>query len=285
MAYESLRRIVVWADGSAEAAHTTGWAAVHAAARALPLHVVHVAGSGSLAETGRTGTGGADFAARNQTAPDAVRLAQEVRRIRETHPDLAVTVEVLEDATPLQCRPSAAPGDLLVANTSGFLRLTASGAADDVGKHQPGPIVVVPDGPPDETRGAARSRLLLVTGPRLSPGTAAFAFAAAADLGATLDVVRVAPQDGAFGDDYWIDAGRSPYRAESRLQNELAKLRARFPTVPGVTATLRTRPWATLRTMARSTYLAVLGGGPDAGRDLKALLEIAGCPVAVIPES
>lgn len=284
MEYESPRRIVVWADGTADEARAAGWAAAHAAARALPLHLVHVAAAGEVAEAGHAGAGGAAFASRNQTAMDMVRLAQDARRIRGLYPGLAVTAETVEDGEdgePFPPQPSGEPGDLLVTGTFGFLRLVP-GDGDGAAREQM-PVVVIPDAPPGEAHGAPRRRLLLLTGPQLSPDTAAFAFATAADLGASLDAVRVDPQDGAFGDDYWIDAGRSAYRAESRLQNELAKLRARFPTVPGVAVTLRTRPWATLRTMACSTHLAVVGGGPDAGRDLKVLLELAVCPVAVCP--
>jgi hypothetical protein len=142
------------------------------------------------------------------------------------------------------------------------------------------PVVVVPIG---VTAAAPGRRLLLLTGPRLVSPVALHAFGIATALGTGLDVVRVAPQDSAFGDDYWIDAGRSAYLAESRLQADLAKLRARFPTVPGTSSTLRTRPWATLRTMARAAHLLVLGGSE--ATQLRPLLEFGACPVAVVPEN
>jgi hypothetical protein len=279
--YQSPRRIVVWTDGTAAAAHATGWAAAHAAARALPLHVVHLADARILAEAGRPGSAGADFAARHQTALDLAELAQEMHCIHDLVPALPVTAEVAEDdARHPGSPPPTAPGDLLVTGTSGLGPLTADG--DGKPKDPPVPLVVVPDTPQGE-RDCSKCTMLLLSGPRLSPAAAAFAFHTAADLGATLDVVRLAPQGGAFGDDYWIEPGHPEYRAEPRMQHELSKLRADFPTVPGRCLILRTRPLSTLRTMARSAHLAVLGGGPDVGRNLRAMLELAACPIAVVP--
>jgi len=285
MAYASPRRIVVWADGSAEAAHAAGWAAAHAAARALPLHLLHAPQIGVLADAGGPRSAGGAFAARNHAAVDVVLLAKEVRRIRDLHRDLAVSVEAVKDGAARPDPDHTEAGDVLVTGPGGFLSLFAL-VETDWSRHEcaPVPFVVVPDTMAQQEK-PDRPRVLLVTGTRLSCASAAFAFEAAADLGASLDVVRVSPQDGAFGDDYWIDVGRVPYRTESRLQNELAKLRALFPAVPGTMATLRTRPLATMRTMARGTHLAVVGNGPEAGRDLRALLGLGLCPVAVVPEA
>lgn len=280
MAYELPRRIVVWAEGPEEAARAADWAAAHAAARALPLHVVQVAEVGRPASAaGPAAPGGAAFAASDRAAVDVVRLARRLHRIRALHPGLRATVGLVEiaDAAPAHGL-AAEPGDLLVTGTAGFLRL-----AERARGSGPVPMVVVPDRAVGDT-GAVRRRLLLLTGSHLSPGPAAFAFHTAADLGARLDVVRLLPQDGTFGDDYWIDTGRSAYRAESWLQNELSKLRARFPAVTGSVAILRARPWTTLRTMARGAHLAVLGD-EETGRDPRALLEFGLCPVALVPES
>ena len=96
--------------------------------------------------------------------------------------------------------------------------------------------------------------------------------------------LRIAPQDGTFGEDYWTAIARSSYLTETRLQADLARLHARFPGVPGSSSTLRTRPWTTLRAMARTAHLAVLSGGPDASANLRVLLDLGACPIAVVPE-
>ncbi|HET9172700.1 MAG TPA: hypothetical protein VFN97_24960 [Actinospica sp.] len=163
------------------------------------------------------------------------------------------------------------PADVLVTDPDGYRRLGGSVV----------PVVVVPARSLGDAGGGRR--VLLLAGSRLSARGADFAFGAAQDLRTALDVVRIAPQDVAFGEDYWIDAARSDYRTESRLELELSRLRARFPAVPGAFATLRTRPWATLRSMARSAQLIVLDR-PDAALDPQRVLDLGGCPVVIVAE-
>ena len=143
------------------------------------------------------------------------------------------------------------------------------------------PIVVVP---PDPRPTTARRRLLLLTGSHLTQAVAAFAFTTASDLGAALDVVRVAPQASAFGDDYWIDAARQPYRAESRLKATLDATHHQYPQVTWSSATLRVAPWRTLTAMAESAQLAILPGDyRTATAALRVLLGAGSCPVALVP--
>jgi hypothetical protein len=274
------QRIVVWTDGTAESAGAVGWAAHHAVARKRPMHVLHVPETAELAvAAGARASGGAGFADRDEAAVDAVRLAQDVRRIRSRHQGLPVTVQVVGDRA-YPDRTLLRPGDVLVTAPGGYAALTGSddGAAPD-GDRVPVPVVVVPNG---MTVTAGERRVLLLTGARLAQSAASFAFDTAADLATALDVVRIAPQDRAFGGDYWIGQENSAHLAESRLQADLARLRARFPAVPGASLTLRTRPWPTLRTMARGTHLLVLSGS-EARTCLRALLELGASPVAVVP--
>ncbi|HTJ71089.1 MAG TPA: universal stress protein [Actinospica sp.] len=271
----SARRVVVWTDGSAESEGAVGWAARHATARTWPMHVLHVPTAATLAVA--AGARAADrtrFADRDEAAVDAVRLAQDVRRIRSKHRGLRITVQVVAEGT-FSGRALLHPGDVLVTAPRGFAALAARTDGD-----APVPVIVVPN---DMAAAAGERRVMLLTGPRLAPAVASFAFATAADLATVLDVVRIAPQDGAFGGDYWIAPQSSTHLTESRLQAELARLRARFPAVPGASLTLRTRPWATLRTMARTTHLLVVGASEASSR-LRDLLELGTCPVAVVPE-
>lgn len=181
-ANESPRRIVAWVDGSAHAPSTVAWAAQHAAARALPLHLLRssavAVAAGPRAVSARPG-----FAERGLGAADIVRLAHDVRRISADHRELRVTFQVLPLASGCPGAAQLDDGDVLVTGPNGFLRL----AGDDT---LPGPVVIVPErsGP-----GTGNRKVLLLTGHRFSRALAAFAFSAAADLGAPLDLVRVAP--------------------------------------------------------------------------------------------
>jgi len=284
MTRQPLRRIVVWTDGSAESAGAAGWAARHATARALPLHVLHFPRVSVPVAMAAAGSAAADGSAvTDHSALDVVETAEDVRRIQARHHGLSVSVEVVQDGRRWPDRTLLGTGDVLVTGLNGFIELAVHATADETSAHAhlPAPVVVVPE---TEAPAPRERRVLLLTGPRLSSATAAFAFSVAADLGAALDSVRIAPQDGAFGEDYWTAIARSSYLTETRLQAELARLRARFPGVPGSSSTLRTRPWTTLRTMARTAHLAVLGGGPEMATDLRVLLDLGACPIAVVPE-
>lgn len=279
----SLRRIVVWADGSAQA---PAWAAHHAVARALPLHVLHfpriVESAGALSGAGARGAG---FAEADSGAVDVVEAAHAVRRIRARHAHLTVTVQMVHDGRARPDRRLVGPGDVLVTGPRGYLDLAdlraseSSATSTDAGEAHV-PVVIVPERRSVRSRDARR--ILLVVGERLSPAAAAFAFAAAADLGLPLDAVHVAPNDGAFGDDYWIDPTRSSFVAETRLRDELLALYSRHPDVRTTFSTLRTEPWMTLRAMAQAADLAVLADEPESERDLHALLEFGACPIAVV---
>ena len=282
MTRQPLRRIVVWTDGSAESTGAAGWAARHAVARALPLHVLHFPRIPAPVVASAAAAAGGSVAA-DHSALDVMEAAEDVRRIQARHHGLSVSVEVVQDGRRRPDRTVLGTGDLLVTGPNGYTELAVHVAADETSARVqlPAPVVIVPE---TEVPAARERRVLLLTGPRLSSATAGFAFSVAADLGAALDTVRIAPQDGAFGEDYWTGIARSSYLTETRLQAELARLRARFPGVPGSSSTLRTRPWTTLRTMARTAHLAVLSGGPETATDLRVLLDLGACPIAVVPE-
>jgi hypothetical protein len=266
------RRIVAWTDGSAEALNAAGWAARHAAARGVPLHVVlhQPTGAVLIAPGGPPGT----RPTRETSTSDPAVLTHEIRRIRSQHHDLTMSVEMIAGDREHTEIPALVPGDVLVTGPDDFRRLSEAAASAVTT-----PIVVVPD------QAAARNaqhHILLLAGDRLTPAGAAFAFDTARDLGTALDVIRMAPQGAAFGDDYWIESRRTGYLTESRLEADLSRFRARFPTVPGAFSTLRTRPWATLRAMTRSAFLVVLDQA-DTDRDPRRVLELSACPVAILP--
>lgn len=269
---ESPRRIVVWSDGCARTQHTLAWAAQHAAGRAVPLHIVQF--SAALAPNGaRGGPMHNAFTERDPAALDVVRVAHEMRHIHAEHDKLPVTFEVLHDASPHRIVGTCDDDDVLVTDSTSFVRLSGDESVAAV------PVVIVPEHL--EAADAGRG-VLLVPGHRFSPPVAAFAFRAAADLGLSLDMVRTAPQSPAYGDDYWIDPGSPAQRGEPEWQRESARWQARFPAVDATSWVLRSQPSATLETMARTARLAVVGSA--AHRELRALLDAGTCPIAVVPE-
>jgi universal stress protein family protein len=273
------RRIVAWTDGSDKAAHAADWAARHAVARALPLHVLYIPRRPALAAVGPGhGFAGTGFAAEDEHGSDLVRVADDVRRLRARYRDLSVNEQVVRDG---RRRPEPGlldRGDILVTWPSGYLELVEQTELEEhAAARVPAPTVFVPDGVVSASSGQC---VLLLTGPRFFPAAARFAFAAAADLGVALDVVRL---PGVHDDDYATDPAHGPYAVGRHLRAEVAKLRGRFLGVPGDSYTLGVRPWSALRAMADGAELAVLGTGVGCGVDVRAVYDLDTCPVAIVP--
>jgi len=270
---ESPRRIVVWSDGCARAERIVAWAAKHAAGRTVPLHILQFSAAVALSGSGAGPIQGG-FAERDPAAVDVVRVAHEMRRIQADYEELPVTFEVLHEMSPRRVVEMCGDGDVLVTDSATYLRLAGDETPATV------PVVIVPE---QVGKSTGAHGVLFVPGRHLSPPVADFAFRTAADLGLKLDLVRVAPNSPSFGDDYWIEPGTTANEPEPEWEAESSRLSERFPQVTASSFVLRTRPAATLGSMARSARLAVVGN--DAHRELRALLDAGACPVAVIPES
>lgn len=273
-----IRRLVVWADFTPESDRAAHWAARHAETRGLSLALLHPAEISVPAARGGTQPSGRT---EEPHPAEALHLALEADRLHGEHRGLTVTAQVAENDHGRPAAEHLEPGDALVTGTFGYRELSAgpSGDATPAASLRV-PVIVVPA---DAGSAPPPRRVLLMTGSQLTRASA-FAFSAAADLGATLDVVRVVPQSAAFGEDYWIDAARQPYRAESGLKAGLDAAHHQYPQVAWNRATLRVGPWRTLRAMAEGTHLAVL---PSDHRTtlaaLRVLLDSGSCPVAVVP--
>ncbi|MBR7827146.1 universal stress protein [Actinospica sp. MGRD01-02] len=282
----SHRRVVAWTNGSDEAAHATDWAARHAMARALPLHVLYVprfdAPVGQGSSPGHSSPGhaaeGGDLAS---DASDMERVDACLSRLRAQYPDLAVTEQAV-----LYGRRCPGPGlvdpeDILVTWPSGYLELAEQTELHvHAAARLPAPTVFVPL---NEAAQPSGRRVLLLTGPRFFPAAASFAFAAATDLGVAMDVVRLPCAYDEFLDEP-RPAAHGPYSLGPRLRSEIAGMQARFLGVPGEFYSLGDRPWPALRTMTRAAQLAVLGAGAGSGVDMRAVYDLGTCPVAVVPE-
>lgn len=275
------RRIVAWTDGSDDAAHAVDWAARHAMARALPLHVLYIPRRRTLAAVGPGhGFDGLGFAVENEHPREMVRVADHVRRLRALYQDLRVSEQFVRDGHRVPEPGLLDRDDILVTWPSGYLELVEQTALEEhAAARVPAPTVFVPG---SVAPGSSGQHVLLLTGSRFFPTAACFAFAAAAQLGVALDVVRL---PGVYDEDYATAPGRGPYAVGRHMRTELAKLRGQFLGLPGDSYTLGARPWPALRTMAGAAQLAVLGVGAGCGVDVRAVYDLDICPVAMVPES
>lgn len=170
------------------------WAAAEAAARGLPLHLVHAL----VLPAG--GAAGEVFAgltvARRLRAVAERELADMTRLAHETAPDLAVDSVVYEGSAIGVLRGVARTAELLVLGSDGLgpvADLVLGGIARGVCGHVATPVVIVPDSSDPQVRARAAGRAPVVVGDDGTPGSAralCFAVARARDRGAPLVVVR-----------------------------------------------------------------------------------------------
>lgn len=273
----SFQRVVAWTNGTEEAGHATEWAAHHAMARALPLHVLRVPRVVALAGAAHTPGGVMDDHRAFETAP----VTDDIRILQTEYPSLQVSGQTVENSLGSLGPGLLAPRDILVTWPSGYLDLLERPDPDEqAAAHIPIPTVFVPQEAPITS---TWHRVLLLTAPWFFREAASFAFTAAAELGAAMDIVRV-PTD--YDDLIESErAGGDPYAVSPHIRAELAKLRGHFLGVPGDVRTLGARPWSDLRELTREADLAVLGVGTGRGVDVRAVYDLSTCPVAIVPET
>jgi hypothetical protein len=246
----------------------------------MPLHVLYIPRLAVAAGVGHAPSSAHDvYSDVDQDASDTVRFAEDIRRLRAGHEGLSVSEQVIRHGCHRPERELLDRDDILVTSPAGYLELVGQTELEEhVAARVPVPVVFVPD---RVASGTSEQRVLLLTGPRFFATAASFAFAAAADLGMAMDVVRLpATYD---GDYYHLDTEPAPHALEPRLRAELAKLQARFPGVPCDIHVLRARPWSALRAMTSAAHLAVLGVGAGCGVDVRAMYDLGTCPVAAVP--
>ncbi|HTJ72250.1 MAG TPA: hypothetical protein VL551_32215 [Actinospica sp.] len=274
------RRVVAWVDHSVDGAVTTRWAAQHAAARRLPLHLMqfpHAPADASGDGSAETALGTADL-----TAAAALALKYALRRVRVRQRDLEVTTQIVLDGGPRPGPDSLRHGDLLVTGMAGYIDLAEHTPATS---HLPAtigaPIVVVPlgDAPPV---GAGRG-VVLLTGALLSEQAAAFAFETAADLGTRVDVVQWAVNGTVFGVDDRAGPARAADRVQYRVRGLIDGATTRHPAPAWTISTLRSTPWRAFRTVTRAAQLTVLPDPAEPDENVRRLLGIAACPLALVP--
>lgn len=272
-----VRPIVVGVDGSAGSRAAVDWAVGEASLRGLPLRVVHVS---SLGE--------ADVASvwpyRREPAPDAL-----VKALVERHPELRVEAVAGTGATVPALLALGARADVMVLGmrgAGGFAGLAVGSVAHGVAALAGGPVVLVPE----PALGRAGGGVALGVDAHVPAGAAVdFAFDAARTHESGLHVVHAwqLPSAAARLMPYSMpeeDRGALEDQEVQRLSDVLRPWREKYPQVRVLEDVRLNSPSAALVRASASAALLVVGrGGAALGPTLHAVLDHAGCPVAVIP--
>lgn len=286
---ETPSRVIAGLDASADSLHAVAWAAQEAAARRVPLVLVHaldLPGASSMPFEPP------EYAQRRRTEGRKL-LDTAAATVRERFPELAVEVE-LSDLSPARTLAtlSTEGGALLVTGTrghGGFSGMMLGSVSRKLAVHAHSPLVVV-RGEPGET---ALNEVVLGIEPDQPAPTLRFAFAAASRYGATLHAVRawspVTLYTGPTGG-YYEDVTATRIEQVADVERLLEPLRTSFPEVKVEISAERGNPVPLLIEASRAARLVVVGSrrhrGPlavGAGYAVDGLLAHSPTPVAVVP--
>ncbi|MCQ4041287.1 universal stress protein [Streptantibioticus rubrisoli] len=277
--------VVVGIDESAASQAALDWAADDAAARHDQLRVGHAwrialrqlpdADGGRLVEAAR------------QAAEELVARAE--RRVRDRHPELELTTELLPGEPAVNLLSLAEGADLLVVGARGLSRfpeLLLGSVGETLAAHSPCPVAVV------RTAASGSGPVVVGVAPDERREPVEFAFAEAERRGVPVRAVRG-----------WLDPQTPPGhtvppaevverdRAErEELATVLAPVREAFPSVAVRIEVGPVEPEAALVDASWDTSLLVVGARRHRGRFALPLgrvtrraLHHARCPVAVVP--
>jgi nucleotide-binding universal stress UspA family protein len=280
------RRIVVGVDSSDNAARAATWAAGEAAERALRLHLVHALNEPPSLVPLLDGPG-YDKA---QRATGQALLDRLSNRLREQYPDLAVETEIstLDPVETLVGLGNQA--QFVVTGTrghGGFAGLLLGSVSLKVAAHARCPTIVVRGGNTSEPL----DEIVLGVEPGQAEAPIRFAFDTAAEVGATVSVVRAWAPSAAYAGYYAADAVEGRAETEAAEATELIKaVREDYPRVEVSTHVMLGNPVSALITAALNSRLLVIGAhrhrGPlsvGAGYVVQGLLSHSPTPVAVVP--
>lgn len=286
------RPITAGVDGSLESHAALAWAAREAVRRNLALHVVHV-----WQQVPDQAFGAASRETHDQWVRDGVD--ETARTVAEHHPELTVTVDVIEGGPAHSLAEAAADSEMLVLGSRGHGAVVGF-LLGSVGQHviaesvRPVVLVRAEDRASDEAAGRE-----VVVGqhgdPEESAAALGFAFEAAAARGAAVRAVRAWSLPPLFayspGSMKLLDdaGGLEPYERDA-LTAALEPWRARFPEVPVTEhvemgsageVLLSVAPRAQLLVVGRRAHRSALGA--RIGSVTHGVLHHAHCPVAVVP--
>ncbi|MFF7976359.1 universal stress protein [Streptomyces sp. NPDC007905] len=284
------RPITAGVDGTEESLAALGWAVREAVRRGLPLRVVHVWRYEKTLAT-------ADRDTQHGWVSDGVTRA--VRSVSGRHPELDVSVDVLEGGAVEALAGAAADAEMLVLGSRGHGRVVGfllGSVGQQVIAEATRPVVLVRAG--DQPAAEAAGRDVVVGqhgGPEDSAAALRFAFETAAARGATVRAVRAWTLPPVFayspGSLKLLDdvGGLEPYEKQA-LAEALRPWRERFPEVPVAEHIEMGSAGQVLLAAAARAQLTVVGRraqrtavGARIGSVAHGVLHHAECPVAVVP--
>jgi nucleotide-binding universal stress UspA family protein len=278
--------IVVGVDSSDNAARAVDWAAGEAAERGLRLHLVHALdlppSLGPLIDGP-----GYDKA---QRATGQALLDRLSDKLHTQHPDLVFETEIstLDPVEALVGHSNRA--QFVVTGTrghGGFAGLLLGSVSLKVAAHARCPTVVVRGEEPYEPL----DEIVLGVEPGQAEAPIRFAFDTAAEVGASVSVVRAWAPSAAYAGYYVADAIEGREQQEAAEVADLIKaVHEDYPQVKLSTQVMLGNPVSALITAALSSRLLVIGAhrhrGPlsvGAGYVVQGLLSHSPTPVAVVP--
>ncbi|MFI9803486.1 universal stress protein [Streptomyces sp. NPDC052301] len=284
------RPITAGVDGTEESVAALDWAAREAVRRGLPLRVVH---AWRYAES----PAAADRETQHGWVSEGV--AEAVRKVSGLHPELTVSVDVVEGQATEALAGAAAEAEMLVLGSRGHGRVLGfllGSVGQQVIAETTRPVVLVRA--EDRPAAEAAGRDVVVGqhgGPEDSAEALRFAFETAAARRATVRAVRAWTLPPVFayspGSLKLLDdvGGLEPYERQA-LAEALQPWRERFPDVPVAEHVEMGSAAQVLLSVAGHAQLMVVGRrahrtavGARIGSVAHGVLHHAECPVAVVP--
>ncbi|MEV0185036.1 universal stress protein [Streptomyces sp. NPDC050625] len=286
------RPITAGVDGTEESLAALAWAAREAVRRELPLRVVH-----AWRFHPHEAEGAGDRDTQHRWVSDGVTEA--VRAVTERHPELTVTMDVVEGHAAEVLVGAAAEAEMLVLGSRGHgavVGFLLGSVGQQVIAEAARPVVLVRAG--DRPAAEAAGREVVVGqqgGPQDSAAVLRFAFETAAARGATVRAVRAWTLPPVFayspGSLKLLDeaGGLEPYEKKA-LADALKPWRERFPAVRVAEQVEMGSAGQVLLSVAGQAQLMVVGRrahltavGARIGSVAHGVLHHADCPVAVVP--
>ncbi|MFJ3234401.1 universal stress protein [Streptomyces sp. NPDC086787] len=286
------RPITAGVDGTEESLAALAWAGREAVRRGLPLRVVH-----AWRFHAYDAEGAPDRDTQRRWVTDGV--AEAVRSVGERHPELAVSVDLVEGHAVESLTAAAADAELLVLGSRGHgavVGFLLGSVGRQVIAEAARPVVLVRAGEASTAEAAGREVVVGQQGdPEDSAAALRFAFETAAARGATVRAVRAWTLPPVFayspGSLKLLDdaGGLEPYERQA-LSAALEPWRERFPEVPVAEHVELGSAGQVLLSATGTAQLMVVGRrsrrtavGARIGSVAHGVLHHASCPVAVVP--
>ncbi len=285
------RHIVAAVDGSPSALDAVRWAADEAARRGMSLRLTHAVSIAAIAYGGSFGLPQDYFEAMHQAG--RTYLADAGSLVRDLHPDLAVTTELVE-GSPIPVLVDASEKAALIVLGSrglgGFTGILTGSTAIATIARAHCPVVVVRGDQPD----SAGPVVVGVDGSPTSETALAWAYEEASSRGVELVAVHgwtefASESSYAFTRQFIVDWDVVQRQQEEQLAERLAGYGEKYPDVNVRRVVEGGRAAQLLLEHARGAQLLVVGsrghaelGGLLLGSTSQALIHHAPCPVLVV---